>query len=646
MRIAGHLRMRTLYSKILISCLIPFAVMLAFLLWFSSNLLYSSIKQEAENESVFYANQISEVVRSTFVDNTSALMLAGRQIELLRHTDPESRQKAYNILNTFLETRPDIYTVWLILDKDVVTPGYFTLDLVHGQDGVIHEISDRTGDSLLYNRPDEAPWFFVPKKSGEPYFDYLSLYDFHGKMIYNTSMSYPIMRDGRFLGVVGVDAFYDNYYNFLDELYSAGKQGVMLIDRGGEVLYSYGNSMTGESIFGTGKLGHENDIRQALASTTSLAIEDNSLLFDDKSFLYICPITHEHASQSIFMVVDKPVEPLYSTARRTGRMILLIGGAVCIVLTLCVYLSLRHSVRTIKGVTAVAGQVIRGNYKVDYHRYIDTQSTGRRDEIAILGGSIVKMLDQINAHIDERERINRQLEAAKEKAEDSNRLKSAFLANMSHEIRTPLNAIVGFSNLMGMDADAAEKQQYVDIINSNNELLLQLINDILDLSKIEAGTLEFIYSDFDLVDLMRTEESTMRLKLQNPDVELVFEEGMADCRIHCERNRLRQVITNLIGNAIKFTEKGSIRFGCRMDSQRDGFLYFYVTDTGVGIPQDKLPAVFDRFVKLHHFAQGTGLGLSICQVIVEHLGGQIGVESQQGVGSTFWFNIPYRPGNA
>ncbi len=617
--------------------------MLAFLLWFASNLLYNNIKETAENESVFYANQISEIVRSTFIDNSSALVLAAEQVKQIKDTDPNYRRKAKNILNTFLETRPDLYTVWMILDRGVAGPEYFTLDLVYDKEGNVEEVFDETGDDLLYNNQEEAPWFSIPKKTGKPYFDYLSKYFYGDQQLYTSSIGYPITRDGKFIGVIGMDAFYDNFYVFLDDLYSENKQGVILVDKNGEVLYSYEERMNAKSIFGAGKLNHEDDIRAALASDTPYTAEDNSLLFDGKSFIYICPINHEHATHHIYMIVDKPLKPLYSNARKIGEMILLIGGAVCVILTLFVYLSLRNSVRTIKGITAVAGQVIKGDYKVDYDRYIKTEEAGRDDEITILGRSIIKMLDQINTHIDERERINHELETAKDKAEDSNRLKSAFLANMSHEIRTPLNAIVGFSSLMEMSEDPEEKQQYVNIIKNNNELLLQLIGDILDLSKIEAGTLEFVYSDFDLNELMRTEEETMRMKLQNHAVELSFDSSIPECCIHSEKNRLTQVVTNLIGNAIKFTEEGSIRFGFRMDEKREGFIYFYVTDTGVGIPKDQQTAVFDRFIKLHSFAQGTGLGLAICQVIVENMGGQIGVISQEGEGSTFWFSIPYTP---
>ena len=258
-----------------------------------------------------------------------------------------------------------------------------------------------------------------------------------------------------------------------------------------------------------------------------------------------------------------------------------------------------------------------------------------RDEdgkpLTLVGSSLV---------ITNRKKMEQELTTAKELAEESNRLKSAFLANMSHEIRTPLNAIVGFSGILASTEEEEEKQEYVSIIENNNTLLLQLISDILDLSKIEAGTLELNYSNIELNELMRELERGFLLRVKTDAVKLEFVEPAGPCMAYTEKNRLSQLMINLVTNAIKFTEKGSIRFGYEM---RENELYFYVTDTGCGIPKDKQQNIFGRFVKLNSFAQGTGLGLSICKTLMDHMGGRIGVESEEGKGSTFWFTLPYKP---
>lgn len=245
----------------------------------------------------------------------------------------------------------------------------------------------------------------------------------------------------------------------------------------------------------------------------------------------------------------------------------------------------------------------------------------------------------VNYDITELKETERKLIAARDKAEELDRLKSAFLANMSHEIRTPLNAIVGFSSLLTETEDMKDRKQYMAIVQENTELLLQLISDILDLSKMESGAFEFVKSDTDVNLLCSEIIRSLRMKVP-AGVELVFEECLPRCHVWADKNRLNQVISNFINNALKFTFSGSITLGYYR--QTDGYLRFYVRDTGMGIPKNKIKTVFDRFVKLNSFVHGTGLGLSICKSLVEQMGGTIGVESEEGEGSCFWFTYPYQ----
>lgn len=227
-----------------------------------------------------------------------------------------------------------------------------------------------------------------------------------------------------------------------------------------------------------------------------------------------------------------------------------------------------------------------------------------------------------------------------EKAEQANQLKSAFLANMSHEIRTPLNAIVGFSNMLPHVENREEMSEYVELIGTNTDLLLQLINDILDLSKIEAGTFDFYPALIDVNQTLEEIEQSMQLRLRHNNVTFTFAERLSQCTLYTDKNRLIQLLANFAVNAIKFTEVGTIRMGYRLlDSET---IYFYVSDTGCGMSSEQCIHVFERFVKYNSFVQGTGLGLSICHTIVDRLGGKIGVESKENKGSTFWFTLPYR----
>ena len=250
---------------------------------------------------------------------------------------------------------------------------------------------------------------------------------------------------------------------------------------------------------------------------------------------------------------------------------------------------------------------------------------------------IIEMLC-INYDITPLKETEQKLIIARDKAEELDRLKSAFLANMSHEIRTPLNAIVGFSSLLAETDSRNERQEYIKIVQENNELLLQLISDILDLSKIEAGTFNFVYTNVDVNETCAEIIKSISMKVSK-GVELIFEEPFPECYIYTDKNRFTQVISNFINNALKFTQQGSITLGYEQVSHQK--IKFYVRDTGMGIPEEKQKSVFERFVKLNTFVQGTGLGLSICKSIVSQMGGEIGVDSTEGIGSCFWFTHPY-----
>ena len=250
---------------------------------------------------------------------------------------------------------------------------------------------------------------------------------------------------------------------------------------------------------------------------------------------------------------------------------------------------------------------------------------------------IIEMLC-INYDITPLKETEQKLIIARDKAEELDRLKSAFLANMSHEIRTPLNAIVGFSSLLAETDSRSERQEYIKIVQENNELLLQLISDILDLSKIEAGTFNFVYTNVDVNETGAEIIKSMSMKVSK-GVELIFEEPFPECYLYTDKNRFTQVISNFINNALKFTQQGCITLGYEQVSHQK--IKFYVRDTGMGIPEEKQKSIFERFVKLNTFVQGTGLGLSICKSIVSQMGGEIGVDSTEGVGSCFWFTHPY-----
>lgn len=259
-----------------------------------------------------------------------------------------------------------------------------------------------------------------------------------------------------------------------------------------------------------------------------------------------------------------------------------------------------------------------------------------KQKIMVESEDFSPIIVSIEWDITQLELMRRELIESKEKAETSDKLKSAFLANMSHEIRTPLNAIVGFSRIISESDNAEERREYYEIVDANNEQLLQLINEILDLSKIESGIVEFTYGPVRLHTLCKEIHDAHVFRCPQ-GVELRFDSPDEALSIHSDKNRIFQVFSNLIGNAFKFTTEGSVSYGYKQEGER---VVFYVKDTGLGIEPEKLGRVFQRFAKLNNFAQGTGLGLSICKTIIERLGGEIAVSSEVGTGTTFTFWLP------
>lgn len=251
----------------------------------------------------------------------------------------------------------------------------------------------------------------------------------------------------------------------------------------------------------------------------------------------------------------------------------------------------------------------------------------------------------VGCMIDDQERLEfeEDLILAKEKAEEADMLKSTFLANMTHEIRTPLNAIVGFSDLLGVEEDLELRQNYISLIKMNNDLLLSIVNDVLDISRIESDMMTFTYMDVYLPSFMKDLYNSIQLR-RPEGVEMTLD-ACPDIIFNIDRNRLWQICMNLLTNAVKHTKKGSIWFGYTLEAE-EKMIKFYVSDTGCGIPKDELDNIFARFVQLSDFEQGVGLGLAICKGLVLKMGGNISVISEEGFGSTFIFTLPMKRPNS
>lgn len=294
----------------------------------------------------------------------------------------------------------------------------------------------------------------------------------------------------------------------------------------------------------------------------------------------------------------------------------------------------------------ISGEIRRGHLEYqlsDLNIYNDKEVSWEETlaEVEYDSEGNVIALDGVFIPITEQKLLEQSLRDALTAAEEANRLKSAFLANMSHEIRTPLNAIIGFSNLLINVETEEEKREFIGIIENNNALLLQLINDIFDLAMIDAETLDFNESRTSVNHIIDEIVTSARMRNRNKNVQFIGSKGLPQCYIVIAKHRLAQVLANLVSNSMKFTESGSIMVGYEYE-QKGNLLKFFVRDTGIGIPKNKMKEIFHRFTKLNTFIQGSGLGLSICEMIVHKLGGRIWVDSEIDRGTCFWFTVPYQ----
>lgn len=291
--------------------------------------------------------------------------------------------------------------------------------------------------------------------------------------------------------------------------------------------------------------------------------------------------------------------------------------------------------------------LVTGEVKETHHEYRTRRHPDEPEYRWVFTSSIIGRYNQagqpativsVSTDINTPKLLELELREMKEKAEKANQLKSSFMADMSREVRTPLNAITGFSELLVETDDTEEKQNYLKIISSNNELLLKLINDMLDLTRIEAGTLEFSFSNADANEILDNATKPSILAKLSPKVALHIEKPFAQYILSTDRTRVSQVLINFMTNAIRFTQEGEIRIGYRLQDEHT--LYFYVKDTGCGMSREEQKRIFDHFSLLDSFVQGRGLGLPICEMVIKGLGGSIGIHSEPDKGSEFWFTLP------
>lgn len=396
------------------------------------------------------------------------------------------------------------------------------------------------------------------------------------------------------------------------------------------------------------------DAKLYLAKTEEL-IKKNNLTREETTLnnirLYYFKMIGDY--DTVLTIIDKLLKELRAANKQIGILdmleqkantYVLMGAGMKAAKTYAELIALKDSVTSAKYYEELANW--RTQHDVDKlelkNKQMELEASETHVQILMMGGGLILLLLACGAlgFISySRHKYSKQLCVAKEKAEEADRMKSAFLANMNHEIRTPLNAIVGFSQILVDEEEAEVRQEYMKIIQNNNELLQRLVNDVLDLSKIESNSMTFSFFNVYLPEMMSDIYRSTLLRM--PDGVILELKECPEINFYTDRMRLTQIITNLLNNAIKHTEKGFIRFGYDiLETEID----FFVEDTGEGIPEDKLESIFSRFVQLSDWSKGVGLGLAICKGLISKMGGTIAVTSQVGEGSVFHVTLPIRKG--
>ncbi len=646
----------TILRKILMAIFIPMIITVLILILVLTNISYKQDAALARNTSKAYAEQISQSVHDRFLSTTGMMKLTAENLADLPFASAEAKEVAEHMIISLLESHDAIYSAWFVFDEGVFEgEGRYRKDYIPGADGPV-EIFD-LGDEVLDN-PEESPWYNVTRNTGEIYFDNVDYYDYgmgDGEL-YTGTISMPISLNGEVIGVIGMDTLYPNMFDLLAEMQVSGERNVMIISQNGVVLYEPSEQLVNHAL-SEYDFSDMDSIQAALTAREVYTTEMYSPFLTDEAYIYINEVdVGNAAAQPVFLYVEVPTSLLYQEARLSTIIITTAILFSLLLITAIVVFNVRRMIMPIKSLTKDATRVAAGELEITFADY----PSESKDEIIILHNAFKQMLHSLKEMEAEREAfaanlehkvkertqelrlMTQEAEEAKERALNAAEVKTQFLANMSHEIRTPMNAILGMSELLLSEDLNNRQMRYVKDIKISSNALLNIINDILDLSKIEAGKLSLVPVHYDFHILIDNVNSMLSFITKDKGIEYRFMSygEMPRC-IYGDDVRLRQVLLNILGNAVKFTKEGYVQLEIIVG---DSEIEFDIHDTGIGIQPEAIDSLFDAFAQTdvvrNRTIKGTGLGLSITKNLVEMMQGKICVESVYGQGSIFRITIP------
>ena len=652
-RIKAH-RLSTL-NRVILTTLIAVFIIFSLLISLVTNIMLSSSTNTAQTIYTNNTNHIIQIANDNINFMTNMLYFCQQSLGLIDFSSSDAVDSTEKIVMAMKDVSPNIYCSWLGFEKGFYNPDKRLIKYFLRHNGEIIESSD-PGDLDAPDVPDIAPYYAVPLHTGSIYIDYACLYEhsIEDQNNYTITASIPIYSNENIIGVFGVSIYYTCIFEQIAPYEEELDMNVMLVNNDMTILYApKGDFVLGNiTEFGFNDL---QDVQDILKNTNTYQSEIISPVTGVKSLISFMPLLIETGmgQEPLYLYFDTPLYSLYSNAYSV-TIIIVISSIICMIIIVgIIFINTDNFIRPILKLTHDAQQISIGNFNVDFSFIEPEDKFDNKNEIATLQRALMKMVSMLKENLITMERrvekrthqlmlITEEAEAAKKRAEEAAEAKSLFLANMSHEIRTPMNAILGMAELLLVETLSKHQLRYVEDIKISAMSLLNIINDILDLSKIQAGKLNLIPVHYDFSALVDNISSMARFLIKEKSIVYKFV-VLNDIPkyLYGDDVRLRQVLLNVLSNAIKFTDEGYIRLTIGV---MDTSIRFDIEDTGIGIRPEDIPLLFGVFEQVDTTKnvkrQGTGLGLSITKTLVEMMGGKITVESVYSRGTIFHVIIP------